>query len=190
MSMSSESETNQTAAFSYHTILSALRCWWKIVVPLSVVSAGATVAILLLLHKPKYTAESWLMITQNRDHILTPETSTESAKFIQNQIEIIRSPKLLNPLISNAEIANAPELITELDLTQALARRLNVKARGQSDIYVVSFTSESPKKAEVIVKAAVDAYLSYSEQREAEQGNTMVELLKAQSSERFREMNQ
>lgn len=185
-----EPEPTKAGGFSYHTVLSALRCWWKIVVPVSVISAGVTAGLLLYLHKPMYTADAWLMITQNRDHLLTPETTTESAKFIQNQIEIIRSPKLLAPLLGNPEIVSTPELLYELDLTLALARQLNVKARGLSDIYVVSYTSESPKKAETIVKATVDAYLDYTDQREAEQGTKMVELLTLQREERRREMNQ
>lgn len=188
MNHPNESESSQ-GGFSHHTVLAALRCWWQIVVPVSIVAAGVTAAILLALHKPQFTADSWLMITENRDHLLKPQTHEESEKFIQTQMEIIRSQKLLSPLMSDAEIVKTPELMNELDPAQALAKQLNVKARGQSDIYVVSFTSESPAKAKIIVNSAVEAYLNYSRDRESEHGNEMIRLLRNQSTDLHRELN-
>lgn len=181
---------NSSCDFSYHTVLSALRCWWKLVLPLSLVLAIAAASTLLLLHKPQYTSVAWLMITPNRDHLLTPETRTESQRFIHNQIEIMRSPKVLSSLSRVPEILAAPELSQQSDVKQTLAKLLTIEPKGKSDLYLVSFTSESPQKAEIIVKAAVSAFVNSDEQREADRGNMMVELLQLQCDARVAEMNE
>jgi capsular exopolysaccharide synthesis family protein len=190
MSTATEPEVSKPGAFSYHTVLAALRCWWRIVVPISIVAAGVSATTVVLLHKSKYTASGWLMIKQHRPPLLGPETRGESQKFIQTQIELIRSPDLLKPLISRQEIVTAPELVREMDPTLALARLLSVKPRGQSDIYVVSFTSQAPEKAEIIVKSVIDAYLAYNRQSDNSLGNEMVALLNDQAKARRREMEQ
>lgn len=190
MNTVNEPEVSKAGAFSYHTVVSALRCWWKIVVPLGVVLAGIAGVTVVLLHKPMYTAAGWLEIRPKSEFLLGAAGRNESQKFIQTQIEIIRSPDLLKPLIAKQEIVSAPELIREIDPTLALARLLSVKQRGQSDIYVVSFSSQSPEKAEIIVKSVIDAYLHYHEQRDATLGNKIVELLDDQAKARKREVEQ
>lgn len=190
MNPSNEPETNKAGAFSYHTVLAALRCWWRIVVPIGVVSAAIAASAVVLLHKPMYTSEAWLMIDPKRPGLLA-ETRTESQKFIQNQIQIIRSRRLLEPLIAKSDILATPELQREqMELTTALAKKLSVKPVGQSDMYAVSFTSESADKAKLIVSEVVEAYLNHHRIDESQQGDVLVDSLKKQGETRFREMNQ
>lgn len=190
MTPSNEPEVSKAGAFSYHTVLAALRCWWKIVVPISIVCAGVAASAVLLLHKPMYTSEAWLMIDPKRPTLLT-ETRAESQKFIQNQIQIIRSRRLLEPLLANPAIVATPELRREqIELTIALAKKLSVKPVGQSDMYAVSFTSESADKAALIVKEVVKAYIEHHTIEEGMQGDLLVESLKKQGDARYREMVQ
>jgi receptor protein-tyrosine kinase len=189
MSSDQEKESANTNSFSYHTVFAAFRCWWKIVVPTSIVlGCGAAIA-LIYFHKPQYTADAWLMIREHQPVVLTAASFADSKKFIQNQIEIIRSPKLLGPLASKPEIVATPEFVRELDIAEALARRLSIKSKNNSDLYVVSFTSESPEKAEIIVREVVDAYLRHNEDLEMRQNETIVQLLKRQADDRYREMS-
>lgn len=189
MNSSSEPEVNQSGAFSYHTVLSALRCWWKIVVPVSVVCAGIAAAAVLLLHRPMYTSEAWVTIMPQEGLLEQPRALSQ--KFIQTQIQIIRSPRLLGPLMSDPAIVTTPELVRErIDPAFALARHINVKPLNQSDMYAVSFTSESPEKAKIIVQAVVEAYLAHNRQEENKRGDLLVKSLDEQGHKRSREVSQ
>lgn len=175
--------------FNVHTVLLALRCWWKIIVPIALLFAGAAGAGVYLLHTPSYTADAWLLIKE-KQVILHRDAHADSARFIQNQIEIIRSPRLLGPLASKPAILSTPELDDLQDVTFGLAKRISIKPRGQSDIYVVSFSSQSPEKAELIVREVVDNYLAFNTRLESEQDSQIIRLLEDQRAARFEEMNQ
>jgi polysaccharide biosynthesis transport protein len=175
-------------SFSYHTVLLALRCWWRIAIPISLLLACGGAGGVYLLHKPKYTADAWLLIREKREPILG-DVRSDSKAFIQNQMEFIRSPFLLGPLTANPKVVATPELVRELDVTQALAQKLSIKQRGKSDVFVVSFTSESPDKSHLIVQEVVDAYLDFHDKEESKQDSRIVELLEKQREERKKEMD-
>lgn len=175
--------------FTWRTVVVAMRCWWKLAVPAAVACALAAAIAIYLLHTPKYTADAWLLI-KNKPDVILKEVDAGSQRFIQNQLEIIRSPRLLGPLASKPEIASAPEFRYEQDITLALARMLKTMPRGESDIYVVSFTSESPEHAELIVREVVDAYLVFNRKLDSEQQNQILRLLQDQREARYEEMNE
>lgn len=175
--------------FTWRTVVVALRCWWKAVVPAAIACALAAAGLVYLLHKPKYTSDAWLLI-KNKPDVILREIDSGSQRFIQNQLEIIRSPRLLGPLASNPEIAATPEFRHEQDITRALARNLKTMPKGESDIYVVSFTSTSPKHAELIVREVVDAYLAFNRKLDSEQHTQILRLLQDQREARYTEMNE
>jgi succinoglycan biosynthesis transport protein ExoP len=179
---------NSTTSFSYETVFLALRCWWKVIFPASLLMGLGTAAALWYFHKPQYTADAWLMIREDRPPVLDATVFADSKKFIQNQIEILRSPKLLGSLARKPEIVSTPELTREIDVTAALAKKLTVAPRGRSDLYVVSFTSESPEKAELIVKETVNAYLLYNEDLGMRQNEAIVKTLTERAKERYDEI--
>jgi polysaccharide biosynthesis transport protein len=175
--------------FTVSTLLVALRCWWKIVTPLAVVCALTAAGAVYLLHTPTYTADAWLLIKEKPDVILR-EIDRGPQRFIQNQLEIIRSPRLLGPLASNPEIVATPELRLEQDVARALAKRIKTTPRGESDIYSVSFTSRSPEKAELIVREVVNAYLTFNRKLDSEHQTQILRLLQDQREARYEEMTQ
>jgi len=87
-------------------------------------------------------------------------------------------------------ILATPELQHESDVALALSKRIAITRRGESDIYVVSFTSVSPTQAELIVKEVTAAYLSFHSKNEAEKDNRIIRLLEEQRTARYEEMNQ
>lgn len=176
-------------AFSIHSVLNALRCWWKIATPIALLLAAGASGGVYYLHKPQYTASCELLIKEKADVILRA-LDTDSKKFINNQIEIIKSQRLLSPLVSKPEIVSTPELAEDDDKVAALARRIKVSQKGQSDFYALSVTSESPEKAELIVKATSEAYLDFYRKRESEQDDVILQLLEKQKAERTKEVTQ
>lgn len=172
-----------------HTVWIAVRYWWKIATPVAILLAAAAAIAICYLNKPRYTAETWLLIKEKQDVILR-SLELDSRKFIENQLEIIRSPRLLTPLTSNPDIVSIPEFAGEEDLVLAIARSLKIAPRGKSDIYVLSFASVSPEKAELLVKEVTKAYLDFRRQTESEKDTNIVSLLEEQRVARYKEMTE
>jgi succinoglycan biosynthesis transport protein ExoP len=191
MNSSAQQPANASSAqaFNIHSVLNALRCWWKIAAPMALLLAAAASGVVYYLHKPQYTATCELLIKEKPDVILKA-LNADSKKYINNQVEIIKSQRLLGPLLSKPEIASTPELAKEEDKVAALARLIKVAQKAQSDFYVLSVTSESPEKAELIVKATSEAYLDFYRKRESEQDDVILQLLEKQKADRTKEMNQ
>jgi len=171
------------------TVFVALRYWWKIALPVGLLLAITTTTAICYVYKPSYTAEAWLLIREHQETILR-SIETKSDKFIPTEIEIMRSPRIIGPLASNPEILRTPELENEEDVAEAIAASLKVVPRGKSDIYVVSFTSVSPQKAQLVVKEATQSYLAFRSKTESERDSRIVRLLEEQRAARYEEMNQ
>jgi capsular exopolysaccharide synthesis family protein len=189
--------TNQASAapakfqfeFNPHTVMIALRCWWKVAVPMSIFLSLVAGGVVIYLHKPEYTSTAELMMNEKSLVILTSQQE-DTRRFIENQTQIIRSRRLLTPLTSKPSILATPELEKAQDPTAALARQLTLQQKGKSDIYQLSFTSTSAEKAQVVVDAVVEEYLAFNRKMESEQDNQIIRLLEDQRVTRYEEMNQ
>src|SRR5687768_8050926 len=149
---SGASAAASAAKFEIHTILIALRCWWKIALPLGVLLAAATGSVVYYLFEPTYTASAWVEIKERPQQVLAAP-SEASRTFVDNQIQLMRSPYLVAKLLANAEIKNTPEVVDAEDQLTALIAGIEVKRQGQSDFYTISFTSKSAAKAALIVNS-------------------------------------
>ena len=161
------------AKFDVRTIIIALRCWWKVSVPAGVLLAAATGSLVYYLFEPTYTASTWLFI-QERPEQLLPTAGEDSRRFVDNQIELMKSPLLLGPIAAKKEIRSAPELIRALDPYVELSKRLKIAARGQSEYFVIEFSSKDPQKAALIVKEVTQAFLSTHRKNEAARTRIML----------------
>ena len=139
-------------------VLGAVRYWWKIAAPLALVLAVIAVGLVVYLAKPQYTASSWLIIREKPEYLLNPHVMEDPRKFVQNQMELMRSPPVIDPVANQPEISAAPEL-SGGDPADQLRRQLKVRAQGQSDFFVIEFTSSVPHKAALIVNEVAKAYL-------------------------------
>ena len=81
-------------------VLSALRRWWMVATPISLLLAVVSAGVVYLLFKPAYEAAAWFKI-EERTPFLAFETRDEgrSNTFFKTQIETIRSPMVLGPVI-------------------------------------------------------------------------------------------
>src|ERR1700752_2453036 len=98
------------------------------------------------------------MIRAKPQFIVRDMTLEDPQKFVQNQIELMRSPMVLDPVCSESAIANTPELLRELDPVAFLRNNLRIRNQGGSDYYVIEFTSQSAEKASLIVNRVAEEY--------------------------------
>ena len=78
---------------------------------------------------------------------------------------MIRSPIVLGPVVSKPEIADLKD-VADLDAPiRELERKINVRRRGGSELFEISFQGTVPEEAARLVNAVVDEYFALLERR-------------------------
>ncbi|MEX2177021.1 MAG: polysaccharide biosynthesis tyrosine autokinase [Pirellulaceae bacterium] len=139
--------------------VNAVRYWWKIAAPSAVALAVVAALAVWYFSHPQYTASAWLIIREKPEYLLNPQVMEAPGKFVQNQMELMRSPPVTDPVANKAEVFATPELSRSGEPAELLRRQLRVRAMGQSDFFVIEFTSEDPKKAALVVNEVAKSYL-------------------------------
>jgi len=152
--------------FSVHTVFVAIRCWWHIALPLGLLLGSAAAVVVYYNAKQSYTAQAWVMIKDVSPFILQQVSPQNSQKFVLNQIELMKSPLVLGPVIGDLAVASAPELANHPDPVQYLRDNLRIRSLGGSEYYVIEFTSTSPEKASLIVNRVAQEYRGLQDQHE------------------------
>jgi capsular exopolysaccharide synthesis family protein len=164
------------ARFELQTVFIALRCWWKIALPLGLLAAAGAGSLVYYLFQPTYTASAWIYIGERARQIV-PAHSEDSQRFVANQNELMLSPYLLTPVANQKDIVDTPEIADKSDRYQALRSKLKINNQGQSEYYSIEFSSLSPEKAALIVNSIADAYISLQRSNQNEQRQRIVEVL-------------
>jgi polysaccharide biosynthesis transport protein len=151
-------ESTPGQGLDLQVILIAVRYWWRVAMPLALLLAALAAGAVAYFSKPAYTASAWLIIREKPEYLLNPNVMEDPRKFVQNQMELMRSPPVIDPVANKPEVFATPELAIG-DAAERLRRQLRIRAMGQSDFFVIEFTSEEPKKAALIVNEVKDAYL-------------------------------
>lgn len=180
-------------------IYRALMHWWAIAVPVAVLLAVGSSAAIWFTFQPRYRAAAILQI-QDRASTLVPEWTEDgnlsekaSMRFVQTQVELLRSPLVLGPLLSQPEIARIPGVSAADDPLATIVRALRVEAIEDSELYSVSCTWNEPEPAALLVNSALESYFRLRAEHEAARSQRVVELLdqekelRAEAVQRLRE---
>jgi capsular exopolysaccharide synthesis family protein len=167
-------------------LLWVLKQWWKIAIPVGLVLAALAGAIVLYSFVPKYEANALMMIEDTRTSIAFDDRGarTGSHRYVQTQLELLRSRVVLAPLLSRPEIANASELSREMDRVGYLRRKLAVKREGGSELYNISYISASPQFAADLVNAVIEEYMNRQTDDETLRTQAVIEILEKERKKR------
>jgi polysaccharide biosynthesis transport protein len=165
-------------ALTASLVLAAVRRWWKVVTPLAVVLSCASAMAVHLLTKPQYDAAAWLRI-EEKTPFLAYETRIDdrSRAFFQTQVEMIRSPVILDVAAQCPEIAALPGMAENTDKSSSLARRIQVNAVGESELFNIHFTDSDPSRAAAVVNAITTTYLALRDKSDSDRTQFVLELL-------------
>ncbi len=163
-------------------VLTAVRYWWKIAAPTAVLLALFAAAAVVLLSRPSYTASAWLVIREKPEYLLNPQVMEDPRKFVQNQMELMRSPPVIDPVANRPDVFAAPELAGG-DAAERLRRLLKIQSKGQSDFFVIQFTSQDPKKAALVVNEVAKAYLLLQDRDLSQRMEATIRRLEQQRAE-------
>jgi succinoglycan biosynthesis transport protein ExoP len=171
-----------------HFVVSAMRQWWKVAVPVGVLLAAGLGALVYLTFKPVYEASAWLEIKDRAPYIAFPDRSG-SGSFIRTQLALIHSPLVLGPVVSNPEIAGLPEVADAEDPMEFLGKHIKVIQEGDSEIFRISYAGRDAANTKKVVDAVVDEYFRLRGGTDAERTESVIKLLEAQRDLRAREVD-
>lgn len=178
-----QAKTEQQETFSLEVVWTALRCWWMVAGPIAVCLACAAGYGVYALTPPNYTASAWLEIREKADSIIAPIGIDDSIRFVENQLELIRSPAVIDQVAGHPEVASTPELVRESNPVVALRKQLKIQRQGKSDYYVLQFTSQIPGRAALIPNEVADRYKATQDLESEDRRKKIIKLLAKQEEE-------
>ena len=93
-------------------LLWVFKKWWKVALPMGAVVAAIAAATVWYMHVPRYQAKALLMIQASSPYVAFSggRSGVESGRYIQTQLELLRSQVVLEPVIARPEIATISQL--------------------------------------------------------------------------------
>ena len=170
-------------------LMQTLRRWWKLALPAALLLAGVGAAIAYLIFVPAYEATAWLRIDEYPAFIAfesKQENQFSTKVFSQTQIELFHSPLVLGPALPN--IAHLPEIEKQPDPIIWLAKQIQVKSVGESELFRVFYQGPEPGGAAQVVNAVVDSYFKLRESEDSKRLQRVIELLDQERDRREKEL--
>lgn len=136
------------------------RHWWQILL-LWALGSGGLCYLIYTQVKPVYDAESMLRVDPSKTDIFNVNSHNGEAfgAFLQTQVRLILSPKVLSAVVSNPRIASLPTLRAAENAEDELRKMLQVNEFPNSYIVQVRASSTEPAESAQVVNEVVNEYL-------------------------------
>ena len=157
--------------------------WWKVLVPISLLAVCLSSVLIFMVVVPKYRASSWLQIREHKDWLITP-SKEETDGYVQTQIEMIRSPVVLTPVLQNTKIADLMEIRESKDPVKWLSKFLEINNKEGSHLFEVAFVTGDPHAAATVVNGVVDTYLKLHTEQSRERNEWLMSKLQETQKEK------
>lgn len=164
-------------------LFNSLLHWWKIAMPVGIVLALASASVVWWLFEPVYQAHALLQIRETPPALVF-DVRKQSKGYVETQKEMLRSARVLRPVVSSAEIRNLPEFREKKDKVKFLQKHLELSSVGKSEFLRVGYQGCNPKHAAKIVNAVVGQYFDLLTDVTDEQVSRVITLLDAEITDR------
>jgi succinoglycan biosynthesis transport protein ExoP len=185
-------EKQEITSFGPAFLLWVFQQWWKITVPVGLVLAVATGAVILARHVDQFSASALIRIDHSAPFIAFSQGRVGGmgggGSYIQTQIELLRSPIVLGPVLSRPELASMGEFQGQADPLGILQEKVTIRQVGKSQLYQVYSVSTSPKDAASIANAVVAEYLSIQSDEGFRRSQRVIDLLEEERNRRSLEV--
>jgi len=170
-------------------VLNAAIAWWKIALPAGLLLAAAGAALAWGLFQPQYEAAAWLRIDEKPAFVaFESQYPGRLSSFMNTQVELLRSPLVLGAVVREPAIARFQPIQEQADPAQWLAKKLQIKPIGESELLKVSLATCRAEDSVRIVNAVVDAYFKLRSHDEAERAERVIRALEEERDRRVREL--
>jgi len=178
----SEEKTQLNPAFLWWTFCQ----WWKVAVPVGLVLASIAATGVILTYEPDYEAKALVMVEDSAPYIAFSGSSVSgnTRKYVETQIELLRSSIVLGPVLGRPEVAKLDEFIQSVDSLERLQRNLQISRVGRSELYEVSYHSKLPQAAADVANAVVAEYLSIQSDEEFYRTQRVIDILEEERRRR------
>ena len=134
----------------------------------------------------QYSACALIKIDRNAPFIAfeADRDDQRSNRFVNTQIEMIRSPVTLNRVVANQSAAACAELRESADPVAHLQDRLLISQVKDSDLWEIRYASASADDVESIVNAVVSEYISSSNRLDIDSLTRVISALDAELQSR------
>lgn len=170
----------------------AFSLWWYVAIPIGVILAVISAAVVMLTFTPVYRSSAVLKIASYTPYIAytSNEQPMKPEEFTETQVELLRSPLVMEQLLANQNIAEIPELLEQENPESWLAEAVQVDQVGNSELYSVFLDAKTPESAALLVNAILDEYFAVRERDEQSQTKRVLELLEQEKITRTAEMQE
>lgn len=154
--------------------------WWKWLIPISILSAVASSALVLLLFKPQFRADARIEIAERAPWVVSQDQGPKAIQFVATQIEMLRSPRVLNAVLEDPVIAGMPEIASRRQPIEWLSKKgLEIQPVGQSTLVEVAFEGSNAESAARLVNAVVENYFAIQNDQKNVRTGKILEALRA-----------
>ncbi len=166
--------------------------WWYVAIPIGLVLAILSAATVMLTFTPVYRSSAVLKIASYTPYIAytSNEQPMKPEEFTETQVELLRSPLVMEELLKNPEVAEIPQLLEQENPAAWLAEAVQVKQIGNSELYNVFLDAKAPESSALLVNAILDEYFQVRTRDEESQTKRVLELLEQEKSLRAAEIQE
>ena len=176
-------QPSRDGAFSAELVRYALRRWYPLATLCGLLLAVIAAVGIWFLLDPQYRAVAWIRI-EDRQQLFALPGQERSPLFLKTQIELIKSPLVLNRAVAQPEVSELEEVAKEPAPAEWLAENLNVKAVGGSELFQIYLDSSEAQTAATIVNGVLDSYLQVQSEMTDAHFQRMMELLEKEKQQR------
>jgi capsular exopolysaccharide synthesis family protein len=172
-------EVEDEGLVSLRFLLRVLRQWWYIALPIGCVLATISAALVMLAFTPVYRSTAVMKIASYTPYIAytSNEQPMKPEEFTETQIELLRSPLVMEQLLTKPEIAELPVFANQENPSRWLAKQVQVEQVGNSELYYVYLDATHPDNAALLVNSILDEYFAVRTRDEESQTKRVLELL-------------
>ncbi len=150
----------QAGGLDFVRVMHAVRRRWLPATAIGLVCATIA-ALLAWFFLPRgYEAVAWLRVRSNPGTFSGQGGPNEYEQYRKTQLQLIKSPFVLNSALRRPGISNLDSLRGERDQVGWLTRYVQVAAPTESEVVQIRMRGENPREIQQIVNAVTQAYLT------------------------------
>ncbi len=170
-------------------VLHVVRQWWNVATPVGLVLVAVAATIVWISFEPAYRATAWVKIENESPFVAFPGPKTDPKLFVRTQLELLRSPMVVERAVADKEVAQLPEIAEHESPSEWLSQRIAVEPVGQSELFHVTFDGPHPQSAALIVNKLLDSYFDVHSNDTINRSKRVIELLEQEKSRRAKNLD-
>lgn len=157
-------------------VLRAIRHWWKVALPLGATIAALAIAVVWHRFEPQFASQAVLQIREV-EPIIVYQSKDTARRFGQTQLELIRSRRVLEQVVTQPDIHRFDEIRNQDDPTEWLQKNMLVEQIKNSELYTITLAGSNPEHAATIVNAIAREYFDMQSAEESRRTRQIIGLL-------------